>query len=227
MWNQHLKMQRKPCRSSLCPGPDASSPLMAELPLSGCKAQLVWETVFVSCHLEREQSDKRDSLETSFSVFVLTMHVEHKASDTFDKTYYFQVLLNICSWVKSTIWIQNQTKTKQQSSLRKGILYLLLQGPFPSYWSLNSPVVSGFTVGISIMDSHLQRNLLLSNLFCIMLPLTVMVCPVSEMGKLLRTDPLDKLQYSLGGHQGNGSQPFLLNILPVIGWNNLVFFLIN
>lgn len=76
----------KPCRSSLCPGPDASSPRMAELPPSGCKAQLVWETVFVSCHLEREQSDKRDSLETSFSVFVLTMHVEHKASDTFDKT---------------------------------------------------------------------------------------------------------------------------------------------
>ena len=152
------------------------------------------------------------------------MHVEHKASDTFDKTYYFQVLLNICSWVKSTIWIQNQTKTKQQSALRKGILYLLLQGPFLPYWSLNSPVVSGFTVGISIMDSHLQRNLLLSNLFCITLPLTAMVCPVSETGKLLRTDPLDKLQYSLGGHQGNGSQPFLLNILPVIGWNNLFFF---
>ena len=61
----------------------------AELPPSRCKAQLVWEAMFVSCHLEREQSDKGDSLETSFSVFILTMRVEHKASDTFDKTYYF------------------------------------------------------------------------------------------------------------------------------------------
>ena len=218
-------MQWKPCHPSLCPGPDASSPRMAELPPSRCKAQLVWEAVFISCHLEREQSDKGDSLETSVSVFILTMRVEHKASDTFDKTYYFQVLLNICSWVKSTIWIQHQTK--QQSALRKGILYLLLQGPFPPYWSLNSPVVLGFTVGISIMDSHLQRNLLLSNLFCIMLPLTAMVWPISEMGKLLRTDPLDKLQYSLGGHQGNGSQLFLLNILPVWGETTLFFFILN
>ena len=121
-------MQWKPCHPSLCLGPDASSPRMAELPPSRCKAQLVWEAMFVSCHLEREQSDKGDSLETSFSVFILTMRVEHKASDTFDKTYYFQVLLNICSRVKSTIWIQHQTK--QQSALFAGSFPPLLISKF-------------------------------------------------------------------------------------------------
>ena len=55
-----------------------------------------------------------------------------------------------------------------------------------------------------------------------MLPLTAMVWPISEMGKLLRTDPLDKLQYSLGGHQGSGSQLFLWNILPV--WDETTLF---
>lgn len=177
----------------------------------------------------KESSQTRETLwrPLLLSLFWLCM-LNTKQVTPLIKLNYFQVLLNICSWVKSTIWVQNQTKTKQQSSLRKGILYPLLQGLFPTYWSLNSPVVSGFTVGISIMDSHLQRNLLLSNLFCIMLLLTTVVCPVSETGKLLRTDPLDKLQYSLGGHQGNESQPFLLNILPVIGWNNLgcFFFII-
>ena len=61
---------------------------------------------------KREQSYKEDSLEASFFVFVLTMCVEHKANGTVDWTYYFQFLLNICSRVKNTVWIQNQNRTK-------------------------------------------------------------------------------------------------------------------
>lgn len=133
----------------------------------------------------RKQSQREDSLEAFFCLFVLTMCVEHEASDALGWTYYFQFLLNICSPVKNIVWIQKQNKAKQKSLLRWRILFFCkVLSP------LKSPIISGLTVSISILDSHFQRNLSLQNLFCIKLPFAAVLCPISETGKLLRTDHL-------------------------------------
>lgn len=158
---------------------DASSPRPAE---RSAAASLEAERLVgvggcvLSCHLERAVTKGR--LSGGLFWFVLTVCVEHQASDTLAWTYYPRFLLNICSRIENTVWIK--IKTKPDKNPREGeescTSSCKILSPF--YWSLESPVISGLTVSISILESPFQRNLL-----CVKLPLTAVLGPYLRNGE--------------------------------------------